>query len=117
MIEEELNQMFNEFNQRLAQQGMNFELYSQILGQSEEDVRGQMGEDAGKRVRSRLVLEKIAEVEELKVEDSEIDEEYARIAEMYGMEVDQVKEIASPDAIQYDILLRKAVELVQSTQA
>lgn len=117
MIEEELNQMFNEFNQRLAQQGMNFELYSQILGQSEEDVRGQMKEDAGKRVRSRLVLEKIAEVEELKVEDKEIDEEYGRIAEMYGMEVDQVKEIASTDAIQYDILLRKAVELVQSTQA
>ena len=117
MIEEELEQMFNEFNQRLAQQGMNFELYSQILGQSEEDVKGQMREDAGKRVRSRLVLEKIAEVEELKVEDSEIEEEYSRIAEMYGMEVDQVKEIASADAIQYDILLRKAVELVQSTQA
>ncbi|MGM7267523.1 trigger factor, partial [Erysipelothrix rhusiopathiae] len=49
MIEEELNQMFNEFNQRLAQQGMNFDLYSQILGQSEEDVKEQMREDAEKR--------------------------------------------------------------------
>ena len=117
MIEEELNQMFNEFNQRLSQQGMNFELYTQILGQTEEDVREQMREDAGKRVRSRLVLEKIAEVEELKVEENEVEEEYSKIAEMYNMEVAQVKELVAPDAIQYDILLRKAVELVQTTQA
>lgn len=117
MIEEELNQMFNEFNQRLSQQGMNFELYTQILGQTEEDVREQMREDAGKRVRSRLVLEKIAEVEALKVEENEIEEEYSKIAEMYSMEVAQVKELVAPDAIQYDILLRKAVELVQTTQA
>ena len=117
MIEEELNQMFNEFNQRLSQQGMNFELYTQILGQTEEDVREQMREDAGKRVRSRLVLEKIAEVEELKVEENEVEEEYSKIAEMYNMELEQVKELVAPDAIQYDILLRKAVELVQTTQA
>ena len=62
MVEEELNQMFQEFEQRLAQQGLNFELYSQILNQTEEDIKEQMREDANKRVRSRLVLEKIAEV-------------------------------------------------------
>ncbi|CAM2879079.1 trigger factor [Erysipelothrix tonsillarum] len=117
MIEEELNQMFNEFNQRLAQQGMNFDLYSQILGQSEEDVKEQMREDAEKRVRTRLTLEKIAEVEGLKVEDEEIEKEFATISEVYGMELEQVKGLVSPDAIGYDILLRKAMELVQETLA
>nr|WP_252968934.1 hypothetical protein [Erysipelothrix rhusiopathiae] len=117
MIEEELNQMFNEFNQRLAQQGMNFDLYSQILGQSEEDVKEQMREDAEKRVRTRLTLEKIAEVEGLKVEDEEIEKEFTTISEAYGMELDQVKNLVSPDAIGYDILLRKAMELVQETLA
>ena len=117
MVEEELNQMFNEFNQRLAQQGMNFELYSQILGQTEEGVKAEMREDAGKRVKSRLVLEKIAQVEDMKASEEEVEEEFARIAEMYSMELEQVKELVSPDAIQYDLLLRKAVELIQEAQA
>ena len=117
MITEELNQMFNEFQQRLAQQGMNFELYSQILGQTEEDVKSQMGEDAEKRVRTRLTLEKIAEVEGLKVDDEEVEKEFAAISEAYGIELEQVKELVSIDAVTYDILLRKAIELVKETRA
>lgn len=117
MIEEEVNQMFNEFNQRLAQQGMNFDFYSQILGQTEEDVKGQMREDAEKRVRTRLTLEKIAEVENLKVSEEEIDQEFNEISEMYGIELEQIKNLVSPEAVSYDVLLRKAVELVKESQA
>ncbi|NMB18071.1 MAG: trigger factor [Erysipelothrix sp.] len=116
MIEEELNQMFQEFTQRLAQQGLNFEMYSQILNQTEEDIREQMSDDANKRVRSRLVLEKIAEVEEMKVEENDIEDEYKKISEMYGLEVDQLKQIISPEQLSYDILIRKAVELVQESR-
>lgn len=117
MVAEEVEQMFNEFNQRLAQQGMNIELYTQILGQTEEGIKAEMEVDAKARVRSRLVLEKIAETEGLKVEESEIDEEFARIAEMYGMELEQIKQLVSTDAVQYDMLLRKAMELVQESKA
>lgn len=117
MNEEEVNQMFNEFNQRLAQQGMNFDFYSQILGQTEEDVKGQMREDAEKRVRTRLTLEKIAEVENLKVSEEEIDQEFNEISEMYGIELEQIKNLVSPEAVSYDVLLRKAVELVKESQA
>ncbi|CAM4173972.1 trigger factor [Erysipelothrix inopinata] len=117
MIEEEVNQMFNEFNQRLAQQGMNFDFYSQILGQTEEDVKGQMREDAEKRVRTRLTLEKIAEVENLKVSEEEIEQEFNEISEMYGIELEQIKNLVSPEAVSYDVLLRKAVELVKESQA
>ncbi len=117
MIDEEVEQMFQEFNQRLAQQGMNIELYTQILGQTEEGIKAEMAEDAKARVRSRLVLEKIAETEELKVEEAEVDAEFSRISEMYGMEVEQIKQLVSPDAVQYDVLLRKAMELVQASKA
>ncbi len=117
MVDEEVEQMFNEFNQRLAQQGMNFELYSQILGQTEESIKTEMATDALARVKSRLVLEKIAETEALKVEEEEIDAEFARIAEMYGMELEQIKQMVSIDAVQYDMLLRKAMELVQASKA
>lgn len=117
MIEEELNQMFQEFTQRLTQQGLNFEMYSQILNQTEEDIKEQMRDDAGKRVRSRLVLEKIAEVEALKVEETDIDTEYANISEMYGLEIEQIKQIITTEQLTYDILIRKAVELVQASRA
>jgi len=116
MVEEELNQMFQEFTQRLTQQGMNFEMYSQILNQTEEDIKEQMREDAQKRVTSRLVLEKIAEVEALKVEDEDLETEYANISEMYGLEVEQIKQIITQEQLTYDILLRKAVELVQASR-
>lgn len=116
MVDEELNQMFQEFTQRLTQQGMNFEMYSQILNQTEEDIKEQMKEDAQKRVTSRLVLEKIAEVEALKVEDEDIETEYANISEMYGLEVEQIKQIITQEQLTYDILLRKAVELVQASR-
>src|SRR5699024_7473706 len=100
-----------------AQQGMNFELYSQILGQTEESIKTEMATDALARVKSRLVLEKIAETEALKAEEEEIDAEFARIAEMYGMELEQIKQMVSIDAVQYDMLLRKAMELVQASKA
>ena len=95
---------------------LNFEMYSQILNQTEEDIREQMSDDANKRVRSRLVLEKIAEVEEMKVEENDIEDEYKKISEMYGLEVDQLKQIISPEQLSYDILIRKAVELVQESR-
>ena len=117
MIHEEMDQMFREFTQRLQQQGLNFEMYSQILGQTEADIKGQMHEDAEKRVRTRLTLEKIAEVESLKVEDSEVEEEFNKISQMYGIELDQVKTLVSKDAVSYDVLLRKAIELIQNTRA
>ena len=117
MVTEELDQMFKEFEQKLEQQGMNFDLYSQILGQSKEDIQSEMKDDAVLRIRTRLTLEKIAETENMKIEEEEIETEYANVAKMYGMEAEQVKEIISTDAIGYDILLRKAIELIQENRA
>ena len=117
MVEEELDQMMKEFEQRLVQQGMNLELYSQVLNQQVDELRDHMREDAQKRVRTRLTLEKIAEVEEIKATEEETDAEFAMLAEMYGMEVDHIKEHISLEAVQYDLVLRKAIELLKENKA
>lgn len=117
MIEEELNQMFNEFNQRLAQQGMNFEMYSQILGVSEEDIKNQMKDDAEKRVKSRLVLESVIAAEALEIAEEEINAEYTKLAEMYGLEIDNIQSLISKEQIEYDTLMRKAIELLKNSRA
>ena len=66
MINSETDRMLQEFGQRLQMQGMNLDLYYQFSGQSEEDLRGQMKEEAESRVRVSLTLEAIAEAEKLK---------------------------------------------------
>src|SRR5699024_597768 len=75
MVTAELDQMMNEFNQRLQMQGMSSEQFFQMSGQTEEQLREQMKEDAGKRVKTNLTLETIVNTEELEASEEDIDKE------------------------------------------
>jgi len=119
MIESEQDRMLSEFEQRIQQQGMTLEMYAQFSGQDEADLKEQMKEDAGKRVRTNLVLEAIAIEEELEVTEEDINEEFETMADMYQMEVDQIKQILGGNAemMKEDLKLRKAIEfLVDNSQ-
>lgn len=65
MVDNELDRMVQEFEQRLQMQGMTMEMYTQFSGQTQDDLKEQMKEDAQKRVQTSLTLEAIAETEEL----------------------------------------------------
>jgi len=113
MVENELDQMLKEFEQRLQMQGMNLELYFQFSGQDEAALKGQMKEDAEKRVRTNLVLEAIVKAENINVTDEEVDAEIAKMAEMYQMEVDHIKAaLGSLEGIKADMNIRKAVDFL-----
>ena len=113
MVENELDQMMKEFEQRLQMQGMNLELYFQFSGQDEAALKGQMKEDAEKRVRMNLVLEAIVKAENINVTDEEVDAEIAKMAEMYQMQVDQIKAaLGSLEGIKADMNIRKAVDFL-----
>lgn len=117
LVDDEKNQMLNELQQRLSQQGLSFDMYKQILGTTEEAVKEQMTEEALNRVKVRLVLEAIADEEKIVAAEEEIESEYQEIASQYGLEVEKVKELASPSAIAYDLKVRKAFDLVKATKA
>ncbi|WP_416729111.1 trigger factor [Fictibacillus sp. JL2B1089] len=116
MVNTELDRMVQEFGQRLQMQGMNLDLYYQFSGTSEEALREQMKEDAGKRVRTNLVLEAIVEAENIEVSEEEIDAELSKMAEMYQMEVDQIKQMLAMqggnDAVAADLKVRKAIDFL-----
>ena len=113
MVENELDQMMKEFEQRLQMQGMNLELYFQFSGQDEAALKGQMKEDAEKRVRMNLVLDAIVKAENINVTDEEVDAEIAKMAEMYKMEVDHIKAaLGSLEGIKADMNIRKAVDFL-----
>ena len=70
--------------------------------------------ESGREVKVRLALEKIAEIENIEISDEKADEEYAKIAESYGMTADQVKKFVSLEALKADMKVSEAAEIVKS---
>lgn len=113
MIETELDRMVREFEQRLSYQGMNLELYFQFTGTDEAKLKEQMKEDAAKRVRTNLVLEAIINAENIEVAEEEVTAEIEKMAAMYNMPVDAVKQaLGNLEGVKEDLKVRKAVDLL-----
>ncbi|MCM3596430.1 trigger factor [Metabacillus idriensis] len=113
LIENEVNRMMQEFEQRLQAQGMNLELYFQFSGQDEDALKEQMKEDASKRVKYNLTLEAIAKAENIEVTDEEVDAEIAKMAEMYNMPVENIKQaLGSLEGLKEDLKVRKAIDFL-----
>jgi trigger factor len=114
MINTELERMMKEFEQRLQYQGMNLELYFQFTGTDEEALKGQMKEDAEKRVRVNLTLEAIVKAENIEVSEADVDAEIEKMAAMYNMPTENIKQMLGNnlDAVKEDLKFRKAVELL-----
>ena len=91
MVETEIDSMMNEFDQQLRSQGMDLEGYFKYLGQDADEFRGQLKEDALKRVKTRMIVSAIAAQEGFEASDEEIDKEVETMAKGYGMEADVVK--------------------------
>jgi trigger factor len=113
MIENEVNRMLQEFEQRLQMQGMNLELYFQFSGQDENALREQMKTDAEKRVKINLTLEAIAKAENLEVTEEDVNAELEKMAGMYNMPVDTIKQaLGGAEGIEGDLKLQKAVSFL-----
>ncbi|WP_042459310.1 trigger factor [Neobacillus dielmonensis] len=113
MVESETNRMLQEFEQRLQMQGMNLELYYQFSGQDEAALREQMKEDATKRVRVNLVLEAIANAENLEATEEDVNAELEKMAGMYNMTVDNIKAaLGGTEGIKADLRLQKAIDFL-----
>lgn len=114
MVENELNQMVNEFEQRLQMQGMTMEMYSQFSGQDEDVLKDQMRDDAKKRIKTSLTLEAIGEAEDLTVTEEDINEELESMSSMYGVEVEQLKQMLGGNTgmLESDLKNRKAIEFL-----
>lgn len=120
MVETELDQMVQEFEQRLQMQGMTLEMYSQFSGQDENELKEQMRENAAKRVRMNLTLEAIFEEENLEVSDEAVENELEEMSKMYGTDVDQLKQMlgGNTDPIKSDLKYKTTVDyLVEQSKA
>ena len=92
MVETQAEQMANDFAQRMQSQGLTMEQYFQFTGTTAEQMMEDLKPQAVKRIETRLVLEAIAKAENIEISDEKLDEELAKMAESYKMEVDKLKE-------------------------
>ncbi|HLR65173.1 MAG TPA: trigger factor [Pseudogracilibacillus sp.] len=112
MVEAEIDQMMNEFGQRLQMQGMTLENFFEFSGQKEEDFREQMKEDAEKRVKTNLTLEAIIEAESIEAADEDVDKELDKMAEMYNLEKEQIVGMlgGNTDMLKNDLKTSKVID-------
>lgn len=113
MIESQIDSIVQDFSYRLQMQGMQLDQYLKMSGTEMGAFRAMLREQAEHQVKSRLVLEKVAELENIAVSDTELEEEYAKMAEQYGMEVDKVKSIVSAEALTGDLKISNALEFLK----
>ena len=115
MVKTQINQMIDDFARRIQSQGLTMEQYMQFTGSTRETMQEQMRPQAMKRIQSRLVLEKVAEVENIQISDEKLDEELTKMAEMYKMELDKFKELVDDyqkDQMKKDLAVQEAVTLI-----
>ena len=115
MIETQISQMLDDFSRRMQAQGLTMEQYMQFTGLTADKMREEMKPQALKRIQTRLVLEKIAETENIQPSEEEVNEEISKMAEMYKMEADKLKELLGDrelEQMKKDMAVQKAVTLV-----
>ena len=115
MFENQTNDMIRDFEMRLRSQGMDMKTYMQYMGMDVNALKGVYREDAEKRVKLRLALETIARKENIEVTEADLDEEYAKMAEAYKMDVDKVKDAVPADSLSEDVKVQKALDLVKNS--
>lgn len=113
MYNNEVNQMIREFDMRLRQQGLDLNTYMQYMGMEAEVLAENYRPQAEKRVKLRLVLEKIAEKEAIDPSKEDIDNEYKRLAELYSIEEEQVRNSISEEDLKKDLAVEQAMQLVK----
>ena len=114
MVNEEVDRMLGQYEENLKMQGLTLEQFYQFTNSDESALKEQMKEEALNRVKSRLLLEEIAKVEKIEVSDSEADEEAKKLAEKYGMKVDEfLAAFGGIDMIKYDSKMRQAIEILK----
>jgi trigger factor len=115
MINVQVNQMAEDFAQRIKHQGLSIDQYFKFTGMDSGKFMESLKPQAVKRIQSRLVLEAVAKTENIEVSEEELEKELNEMASMYQMEPEKLKELIGEkekEQIKADIAVQKAVDFV-----
>lgn len=115
MVQDQITEMMQEFDQQLRAQGMDLEKYFEYLQKDVNEFRNELKEDAFKKTKTRLLVEAVANTEKFEVTPEDIDKELQAMADQYKMEISKLKELMGADnftILEKDIKMRKAVDFM-----
>ena len=112
MFDNAAESQLRDFAMQLRYQGLDINQYAQYTGATVDSLKAQFRPDAEKKVKTSLVLEKIAKTENLEVTDDEVEAELKKLAEQSKMSADEVKKYVKTDDLKEDLLMKKTVAFV-----
>ena len=114
MIESRIEELVQDFQYRISQQGLKLEQYLQYMGMTMEQFKEQFREQADKQVKMRLAMEAIVAKESIEATEEEFEAEIKRIADQYKMEEKQVRDVVNMDDLKNDLAVTKAIDFIKS---
>ena len=115
MVQHQIDNMLMELNYQLQYQGLNLQQLLEMTGRGLDELREERRADAERLVKSSLILEAIAEKENVEVNDADVDAELEKMAAMYNMEVEKIKSSLREtdiEDIKGQIKIRKTLDLL-----
>ena len=114
IVDQQIKSRKEDLEKRMAQSGLTVEQYLSIIGQTQEQFDEQLRKDAEKDVSRYFVLEAIRNAENLDVTAEELEFEFAKLAEQYGMKIDDVKKALAnqQDAFKNELINRKVEQFL-----
>ncbi|MBR5754766.1 MAG: trigger factor [Erysipelotrichaceae bacterium] len=114
MINSELDSMVQTYESNLMQQGLGLQQFLQFTNQTVDQLKDSLREDAIKRIKTNLALSEISKLEDVKVNDEDIQEEYRKMSEMYSMPVEDIEKYVPRDSLTDDLKLQKTLDLLKN---
>lgn len=113
MYENRLEQLTEDYAYRLQSQGLSLDMYLKYTNSNIDEFKKSFRPQAEGQVKFRLALEKIVELENITPSDEELEAEFAKLAEGYGVDVEKVKAVIPAEEISKDVAVGKAIDLVK----
>ena len=114
MVDSRIDELVQDFEYRISQQGLKLADYLKYMGMNIEQFRAQFKEQADKQVKMRLAMEAIVAKESIKATEEEFEAEIKRIADQYKMEEKQVRDVVNMDDLKNDLAVTKAIDFIKS---
>ena len=112
MVEGQARQFLENFKMQIAQQGIPYDQYMKMTGMDEQKLLDDAKEPALRQVRLDLALAAIIKAENIEVSDEEVEAEFKKMADQYGMDLEMVKKYLQADQVKDQVTTQKAVAVV-----
>lgn len=115
MVEDEITNKMNEFDQQLRGQGMSLQQYFEYLGKKPEEFRDEMREDAYRQVKTRILVSAVADAEDIQATEEDLDKEIELMSIQYKLDADKIREmlgVQNLGFIEKDIRIKKALDFM-----